>query len=58
MQVISWNFWRAEEGAITVDYIVLTAAAVFLVLTLVIGTIGGATEGLAGSIVAAISNIM
>lgn len=50
------NFRRDEDGAVTVDWVVLTAALVGLAI-LVLGTVTTGIEGLATDIDAAISTI-
>ncbi|MEM1236088.1 MAG: hypothetical protein AAGI10_03890 [Pseudomonadota bacterium] len=50
------NFRRDEDGAVTVDWVVLTAALVALGI-LVLGTVSGGIEDLADRIDAAVSTI-
>ncbi|GIX13959.1 MAG: hypothetical protein KatS3mg118_1918 [Paracoccaceae bacterium] len=50
------RFAREEEGAVTVDWVVLTAAIVGLA-TAIIVLVQGGTEDLAGSISSALAGI-
>jgi Flp pilus assembly pilin Flp len=56
MKALINNFLRSEDGAVTVDWVVLTAAIVGL--GLVIGTtVGNSTADLATDIAASVSSV-
>ncbi|NSX56000.1 hypothetical protein [Parasulfitobacter algicola] len=58
MRKLFKEFRKSEDGAITVDWVVLTATVVFFVLTLVLGTIGDAVGGVANSIATYMNGLM